>query len=497
MNRLRTLWITLWLAVSYARADDEGFLGELLFKDVNLSLHRNQSCASCHSLQPSMGPGTDRLLSAPGFVDPDNVHLGTPVSNGSVEGRNGVLNAPGLAYAAFSPAFHWSAEDETYVGGQFWNGRSADLQSQATQPFLNPSEMAMPSLWAVVTRIKDTPAYEPLFESVFGIRLRDIPGNELAPASLTPPPEVVDVFKAAAQAISEFERSPEFHKFNSKFDFWLAGRVQMTPNEVRGMTLFNSSSKANCAACHPTLPGRDLQGRLTPPLLTDFTYDNIGLPRNNRIPGRPDPDPGLAGRAEILQGPDGDGQWGKHKVMTLRNIALTPPYGHNGVLKSLEQVVHFYNTRDILGRVESDLDAGFGVMGWPLPEIPRGINEEELGDLQLTLDEESDIVAFLKTLTDDYPESGEDPSIPPGTPSPFADYTPPVIPVQLAISGPDQLTVTGHLGRNYLLESAESPTPTPAWSTIARFRLSRSEQTVDLHGVPRSSVRFFRVVEAP
>ncbi len=111
---------------------------------------------------------------------------------------------------------------------------------------------------------------------------------------------------------------------------------------------------------------------------------------------------------------------GKHKVMSLRNIAVTAPYGHNGVFSSLEQVSHFYNTRDTLGTVASDTSPGFGVTGWPAPEVPQNVNVDELGNLGLTADEEAALVAFMKTLTDNYPSTGNDPNVPPGTPSPFA-----------------------------------------------------------------------------
>jgi cytochrome c peroxidase len=107
--------------------------------------------------------------------------------------------------------------------------------------------------------------------------------------------------------------------------------------------------------------------------------------------------------------------------MSLRNIALTAPYGHNGSMATLEQIVHFYNTRDILGYVEDINHPGFGKTGWPTPElISDTLNQEELGNLGLTDKEENAIVAFLKTLTDDYPKWGFDRRVPPWSPAPFA-----------------------------------------------------------------------------
>ncbi len=162
-----------------------------------------------------------------------------------------------------------------------------------------------------------------------------------------------------------------------------------------------------------------MKGRLTPPLFTDFTYDNIGLPRNVKIPGNPEPNLGLGGRPDIAKkDPNGD-EIGKHKVMPLRNIAITSPYGHNGVFATLAQIVHFYNTRDTLGEVLNNRDPGFGKAGWPKPEIQQNVNRDELGNLKLTQEEEHAIIAFLNTLTDDYPIWGEDGRVPWGTPSPY------------------------------------------------------------------------------
>ncbi|WP_305909622.1 hypothetical protein Q9L42_004495 [Methylomarinum sp. Ch1-1] len=157
-----------------------------------------------------------------------------------------------------------------------------------------------------------------------------------------------------------------------------------------------------------------------PPLFTDFTYDNIGVPRNVNIPDDPEADLGLGGRADIAeQGPDGN-EIGKHKVMSLRNIAITPPYAHNGVFKTLEEIVHFYNTRDVLGFVSDINDPQFAKNGWPAPEIEQNVNIDELGNLMLSAEEEAALVAFLKTLTDGYPQWGHDPRVPEDSPSPFA-----------------------------------------------------------------------------
>jgi cytochrome c peroxidase len=286
--------------------------------------------------------------------------------------------------------------------------------------------MAMPSAWALVTRLKQDPDYLRRFRDVYGLDLARIPGQELAPSDRQAPAGVTEAYARLAGAIAAFEQSPVFNRFTSKFDFYLAGKTKLTALEQRGLKLFEDEKKSKCAECHPSKPVTASGGRQLPPLFTDFTYDNLGLPRNVNIPGNPKPDPGLAGHPQLAGKPAAGAELGKHKVMGLRNIAITAPYGHNGVFRSLEEIVHFYNTRDSKPDVCRDNnDPGFGKTCWPVPEVRENVNTEELGNLKLTADEEAALVAFLKTLTDGYPDWGNDPRVPPGTPSPFAGNTPP------------------------------------------------------------------------
>ncbi len=389
---------------------EEQNLGKRLYNDNNLSANRNQSCASCHSLKTIAGK-------AAAFVAPANAKHGTPVSLGSIEFATGTLNAPSAAYAAFSPKFHWDGQEGLYIGGQFWNGRASDLAGQAEKPLLNPVEMAMPSQWAVVSRLKENTAYVKAFYQLYQLDLDAVPHIKDAQFQQSTPKTVEGIYHKMAQAIAEFEKSPVFSKFNSKFDFVTAGKTQFTELEAQGLKLFNG--KAGCSACHISQPGVDGQGNKVPALFTDFTYDNIGLPRNLKIPGNPKPNLGLGERSDLRKLDPDKTLWGKHKVMTLRNIAITPPYGHNGVFASLEQITHFYNTRDTLGEVSNNLSPNFGISGWPKPEVDKNVNHDELGNLRLTTAQEKAVVAFMGTLTDDYPEWGNDPLVPPGTPSPF------------------------------------------------------------------------------
>jgi cytochrome c peroxidase len=416
---LKILLFYALIGSAHATTAYEQILGSFLYQDKNLSLLRNQSCASCHNLNPV--PMSKNLIhQVPGFVDLDNVLKGSAVSSGSIVARKGALNAPSVSYAAYSPSFHWDDKEGLYVGGQFWNGRAKNLIEQAKGPFLNPAEMAMPNEWAVVSRLKGKNIYKQLFQIAYGLNLDAIPDYPKAyTGKLRIPASVSTVFQRTAKAISAFEQTPLFNKFNSKFDFVLAGKAKFTPQERKGFALFNDEKKGNCAACHISRPKRSKDGVIIPPLFTDFTYDNVGFPRNVKIPGNPEPNLGLGGRADIAKRDPAGDEIGKHKVMSLRNIALTAPYGHNGVLATLEQVVHFYNTRDTLGWVPDNSSPKFAKSGWPDPEIMQNVNHDELGNLGLKPDEEKAIVAFMKTLTDDYPKWGRNPLVPPGTPSPF------------------------------------------------------------------------------
>ncbi|MFC1554556.1 cytochrome-c peroxidase [candidate division KSB1 bacterium] len=332
-------------------------LGKMLFFDKNLSTPPGQACADCHAPES-------------GFGNPDK---GLPVSRGVHMDRFGNRNDLTAAYVGFSPEFHFDEEEGLYVGGQFWDGRAATLEEQAKGPFLNLLEMANPNEEAVIIKIRNAD-YADLFREVFGSDALD---------------DIDKAYNFTAEAIAEYERSAELNKFNSKYDLYLQGQVQLTEEELRGLAVFEDEEKGNCAACHPNTPGEEGQ----PPLFTDYTYDNLGTPKNGEMPFyylpaefNPDgvnyTDPGLGGFLENTE------ELGKFKVPTLRNIALTSPYLHNGIFKTLREVVVFYNTRDI--------------GPWPPPETTVNVNRDELGDLGLSESEIDDLVAFLKTLSDDY-----------------------------------------------------------------------------------------------
>jgi cytochrome c peroxidase len=340
---------TGFAATPAAKTTLEQLLGRHIYFDKGLSNPIGQACASCH-------------LPRTGYADPDR---DLPVSEGAVTGRFGGRNAPSAAYAAFSPVFALDPVSGLYRGGQFWDGRAPTLEEQAKGPFLNPVEMNN-TKEGVVQGVRNSP-YAWLFRQVYGV---DSLNN------------VDSAYNLIAKAIAAFERSSQVNRFTSKYDYYLKGKVKLSAEEKRGLDLFNG--KGNCSACHPSVSA---DGK-SPPLFTDFTYDNLGVPANMEYPyylmnPSPYPDNGLGG---IVSDPD---QNGKFKVMTLRNIALTAPYSHNGYFKTLKEIVHFYNTRDVPGL-------------WPAPDVAENVNSTELGNLGLSAVEEDDIVAFLKTLSDGY-----------------------------------------------------------------------------------------------
>jgi cytochrome c peroxidase len=253
----------------------------------------------------------------------------------------------------------------------FWDGRATGwtlgdpLAEQAQGPFLNLLEQNNASSQVVIDKVLAS-AYADLFGAV-----------------CTDPTKY---YECIGRAIAAYERSAEVSPYTSKYDYWLKGQAKLTGQEQKGLELFNG--KANCANCHVA------------PNFTDFTFDNLGVPRNRLNPFYNEPEWNSAGAGWVDTGLGGFlnsvSESGKHKVPTLRNMDKRPSagfvkaYSHNGYFKSLEEIVHFYNTRDVPGA------------GWPAPEVATNINTAEMGNLGLNHGEERAIVAFLSTLSDGY-----------------------------------------------------------------------------------------------
>ena len=371
---LTAILCLLWCApVEAVQLTPKEELGKLLYFDPQLSMGRNQSCSTCHL--------------PPGFADPENVAnpRESVVSKGSLPGKLGTRNSPSAAYAAFSPHFHWNGEEGLYVGGQFWDGREPTLKAQAKGPFLNHVEMGMISPRSVKEAVRDLvnpfqPKYLALFGQVYNVSLDTV--------NLTEPLVAEMLYDMVADAIAAYEKSSELNQFNSKFDYYLAGKAKLTPQERLGLTIFNG--KGLCNKCHISTSLKSPDGGIIPPLFTDFTYDNLGIPRStNPAIAQAKTDYGLGGRPDIAALDPKGTQKGKFKVPTLRNVALTAPYGHNGFFATLTEIVDFYNTAGIRGR-------------WPKPEVAQNVNREEMGNLKLTKREVAALVAFMQTLSDGY-----------------------------------------------------------------------------------------------
>jgi cytochrome c peroxidase len=201
--------------------------------------------------------------------------------------------------------------------------------------------------------------------------------------------DVENTFNNIADALSAYELAGELTPFTSKYDYFLKGEVSLTTQEKRGMELFKDTLKGKCAKCH-IMDADEITGNI---LFTDFSYDNIGVPKNPDNPYYTIPssyNPFGASYIDLGLGAvlNDDKENGKFKVPSMRNAAISAPYFHNGFYNTLEEVVHFYNKRD--------------VEIFPPAEVLSTVNKDELGDLKLTPQEEKDIVAFIKTLTDGY-----------------------------------------------------------------------------------------------
>ena len=314
---------------------------------------------------------------------------GLPVSEGVLPNRFGGRNSPSAAYAMYAP-IRYINDEGLWIGGQFWDSRATGeelgdpLADQALGPFLNPVEMANQNKVQVINDIAKS-EYAKLFEQVW--KKGSLKNVEAA-------------YDQVALSIAAFERTQQFGQFNSKYDAYLKSCLEQggapsdcaigqgedaeeaknvfTSEEWDGLQLF-MGDKAKCSACHvaewtdaavyalPVQVPDWAPKKMVPPLFTDFTYDNLGVPKSQ--------DPLLVNNpVDYGLGPvvGDEDQNGKFKVMSLRNIDDTAPYAHNGFFESLEEITHFYNTRDDVGA------------GWPAPEVAdTNVNTEELGDLGL------------------------------------------------------------------------------------------------------------------
>jgi cytochrome c peroxidase len=317
-------------------------LGSRLFNDVRFSATGDVSCATCHAAEKAF---TDSPLS---------------VSEG-INKLTGTRNAPTVVNAAYNKT-------------QFWDGRSPDLEDQALHPFLNPVEMALPNHNPLLAIIRHDDDYVRMFRVVFNVRPRDI------------------TMKEVTMAIAAFERTQV--SGNSRFDRWYFGGEAdaLNEQEQRGFTVFLANGR--CVSCHVIEQDHAL--------FTDHLFHNIGVGINDVQHKVPElarafqvaKNEGADVDVAVLTNPDTSelgrfavddqlSSLGGFKTPTLRNIAVTAPYMHDGSLQTLKEVVEHYNNGGVTNpgdRVNAFLSGGIR---------PLNLTEEEIDDL----------VAFMETLT--------------------------------------------------------------------------------------------------
>jgi cytochrome c peroxidase len=444
-------------------------LGKMLLFDKQLSVNRNEACTFCH--MPSVDfTGPISVLNLTTVAYPGSVRN---AAADPAQSRYGHRKPQSYTYSPYYPALQYNETQGDFYGGNFWDLRATGtyLQNpaaeQAQDPPVDPNEMGLSDTACVVRRLSQSP-YKWFFELVWGSQSFAImwpsdvdqvcnrpgppPANDPFPVHLSP----VDrgrsnsTYDQFALAIAAYEAAPEVSPFSSKFDYALAHPDQriLSADEQAGWDLFHGKGK--CNTCH--LDGTEnLAGKTTrkitsgdvgskAPLFTDFTSSNLGIPKNPAIPYYTE---NHADRNGYIANPSGSAymdkgvgaflanpqlnpnlDWarlasqfdGKFQVTTLRNVDKRPSpdfvkaYMHNGYFKSLKEVVHFYNTRDSLPRCPHGA-AGEKMTCWPTPEVPQNV-DMTVGKLGLTAEQEGQIVAFLKALTDGYKPQSSPPRHP-------------------------------------------------------------------------------------
>jgi cytochrome c peroxidase len=438
-------------------------LGALEIFDPRLSVNNNVACSFCHDPAAGYGNGASILSVFTGGTNPGSVPI--TIHGAFPNTRMGKRTPQSYVYAPYFPPLQYNQTQGDFYGGNFWDARATGFRlmnpaaEQAQDPPVDPEEMANPDTACVVWKLS-TGSYKAVFEQVWGRGTLDIawPGNveticstpkgaaslggSATPLALSSidRTRANQAFDEFGQAAAAYEISPAVSAFTSKFDLFLSGNGTLTAAEARGYDLFRG--KAQCNTCH--LDGRSNTGGSdgadtgaatnVAPMFTDFTYNNLGLPRNPVLPWYSENTPdqwGFTGNplgigftdtgvGLFLSGFSGalpNLSWGqleplfegKFQTSTLRNTGKVPypgfvkAYMHNGYLNSLKEVVHFYNTRDVYAQNVPSGQCRVGtiekVTCWPRPEDPNNMNLT-IGHLKLTDAEENDIVAFLETLSD-------------------------------------------------------------------------------------------------
>ncbi len=352
-------------------------VGDRLFNEVSLSASGKLSCAGCH-------------VQAAGHADAADGFLPLGGTDGQAQG---LRSSPSLNYLDGAGAFRFNAQGDPQ-GGLFWDGRADSREAQARGPFFNAKEMANTEGPTFSNKLRALSYFEDLLRS----------------NALTASASDEQLLQAVSNALAAYQvEDAAFHAHSSKFDAVQAGRTSFTAQEARGLAAFNDPQRGNCASCHDSSPRPNGQ----PAAFTNFRYFALGVPRNASQatndpaffdlglcgPQRND----LSGRSDLC---------GMFKVPTLRNVGLSAPYFHNGAIKTLEEAVAFYATRDsdparwypvVGGQVQrfNDLPAQYQANVHQGAPFGRRANQVPA----LNPQEASDIVAFLRTLNDGFSSS--------------------------------------------------------------------------------------------
>jgi len=360
-------------------------MGRAMFSESSLSASGKLSCASCHSPEHAYGP-------------PNNLAVQLGGGNNQDAGTRAV---PSLRYRQTTPAFtehfHDDDGDDSIdagpTGGRNWDGRAASGHEQALIPLLAANEMGNASAAAVVARLRDGP---------LAAQFRHTYGDDIFSSDTA-------AIRWIAMSLEVFQESPaDFYPYTSKYDAVLRKQTTLSPQEARGLALFNDENKGNCASCHISA----VPGSAAFPQFTDYGFINIGVPRNAALPANADPayfDLGLCGpyRKDLA---DHKEYCGMFKTPSLRNVAGRKIFFHNGSFTSLAQVLRFYAQRDTAPqkwypknadgsiRIFDDLPAGMAAN----VNVAAPFGGQRGGKPALSEAEIADIIAFLKTLSDGY-----------------------------------------------------------------------------------------------
>ncbi|HVZ87095.1 MAG TPA: cytochrome c peroxidase [Polyangia bacterium] len=350
-------------------------LGKKIFFDARLSEPPGTSCASCHDPARAYSGG-------------HGSRNGVPL--GSRPGHFARRSAPSVLYMRNVPAFYYFDDDENPApeprGGYFWDGRSDSLVDLVRQPLFNPDEMNA----GTPKRLAEKIVHGPYAEA-----FRAATGSAAEPEA---------VMHGIGVALEAFLKSDEMTPATSRYDAYVRGQVTLTEQERRGLEIFKDRHRGACSGCH-----RMAETSTNPAesMFTDYGYDAIGLPRNRALPANQNPaafDLGLCERkgAKVLA--NDPRLCGSFRTPSLRNVAVQESYGHNGVYKSLRDVVAFYARRAVaperiypLGTRFDDVPAKYRANINIYAPI---YNHREGATPPLSEDDIDAVVAFLETLTD-------------------------------------------------------------------------------------------------